>query len=136
MMNTEQTWRQEILGWPLLIPADVESCLFTHHTYLVDFHNEFKWLRLALWAALYTQSARDDLVSKVQGSTVANLPIKAVDDLRFCAPPRGSAALEAAEHLLNSAWATETQNEQLVRVRDELLPLLLSGAVTVVDEAP
>jgi type I restriction enzyme, S subunit len=131
VMNTEQTWRNEILGWPLLVPDDVSECLFTHHTYLVAFRDETAWLRLPLWAYLYSGEARAELTSKVQGSTVANLPIDAVSDLVFRSPRQGDPVLASAAEALAAAWDAEREVARLSAVRDELIPLLLTGRVSV-----
>jgi type I restriction enzyme S subunit len=131
VMNTEQTWRNEILGWPLLVPDDVSQCLFTHHTYLVEFNAGSEWLRLPLWAHLFSLEARAELTSKVQGSTVANLPIEALADLRFPAPQQADPAIGIASKLLAAAWDAEREVARLSAVRDELIPLLFTGRVSV-----
>ncbi|MFI5623431.1 restriction endonuclease subunit S [Nocardioides sp. NPDC051685] len=129
--NTEQTWRQEIIGWPMLVPGDVREALFTHHTYLVDFTPEMRWMRLPLWAYLFTDEARARFNGSIRGTTVANLPIDVVENLVFPAPPEDHPSLRAAQSLLESAWADELAAADLTRTRDELRPLLMSGKVRV-----
>lgn len=134
LVNTEQTWRQEILGWPLLVPGDVQEALFSHHTYRVAFKPGTEWMKLPLWAHLFTAEARSWIDGAVRGTTVANLPIGAVENLTFLVPGRLDPALKMAEALLELAWASEREVERLEGSRDELLPLLMSGRITV-DEA-
>jgi hypothetical protein len=133
--NTEQTWRQEIIGWPLLVPSDVSAALFTHHMFLVDFKPEHKWLRLPLWAHLYQPEVRAVLDGAVRGTTVANLPIDVVECLAFPAPGSDHPALAAAQALLESTWSSELAEAGLEDARDELLPLLMSGQVRTEDVA-
>ncbi len=132
--NTEQTWRQEIIGWPMLVPSDIHEALFTHHTYLVDFSAESAWMRLALWAHLFTNEARAVLDGSIRGTTVANLPIGAVEALTFPVPTEDSTHLDAGRALLESAWADEVAQIEFSRTRDELLPLLMSGKVRVSED--
>jgi hypothetical protein len=132
--NTEQTWRQEIIGWPMLVPSDVPEALFTHHTYLVDFRPESRWLRLPLWAHLFTDPARSVIDGSIRGTTVANLPIDAIENLSFTAPPQDHPSICAAQVLLESAWGDEIAAIDASRARDELLPILMAGKVRVSDD--
>ena len=137
--NTEQTWRQEIIGWPMLVPSDVAEALFTHHTYVVDFEPQHRRHRLPFWAHLFTQDARARIDGAIRGTTVANLPPDAIENLEFPVPPAGHRSVQAAEALLEAAWADELAVADLTRTRDELLPLLMSGHVRVrpsADPAP
>lgn len=129
LVNTEQTWRQEIIGWPMLVPSDVSETLFTHHTNLVDFRPESAWLRLPLWSYLFTDQARSLIDGSIRGTTVANLPVDVIEGMTFPAPPQNHPSLLAAEALLESAWSDELAAEDLAHTRDDLLPLLMSGKV-------
>jgi type I restriction enzyme S subunit len=129
--NAEQTWRNEILGWPLLVPSEVEACLFTGDMLLVDFSEDSEWMRLYLWAYLFTQDARDELEAQVQGSTVARLPVDAMSELRFPIGSEDDASLVAVADLLELVWHAELESELLASVRDELLPHLMTGAISV-----
>lgn len=131
--GVDLTWRLDIIGWPMLLPDDVGPALFSHHVFVVDFRDDNAWLRLPLWAHLYTSAARQRLESMVYGTTVATLPTEALAGLTFPALPPGSPVLDAAEHLVQRAWAAERETAQLAALRDALLPPLLDGRLRVSD---
>lgn len=125
--GVEQTWKHEIIGWPLLVPDDMGSVLFTHHMLLVHFNEGCEWMRLPLWANLYSATARSTIESLVYGTTVATLPASGLEALKFKVPDPQSDAIPAAETLLRRSWALERENQILAALRDTLLPELLSG---------
>lgn len=127
VVNTEQTWRQEIIGWPMILPMDIAEALFTHHVFLIEMSPEWSWARWALWAHLYTSAARGFIDGRVYGTTVATLPASAIADLMFPVPPAHSHVHRVAESLLRRAWAAEVETQTLATMRDALLPGLLSG---------
>lgn len=129
--GVEQTWRHEIIGWPMLLPDDIGPALFSHHVLLVDFRPEWDWLRLPLWAHLYTAEARARLEGMVYGTTVATLPTEALMGLAFPAPRLDDPAIGVALDLLRRAWAAERESVALAALRDTLLPPLVSGEIRV-----
>lgn len=129
--GVDLTWKLGIIGWPMLLPDDVGPALFSHHVFLVDFHPEQAWLRLPLWAHLYTSDARARLEGMVYGTTVATLPTEALARLEFPAPRRDDPVLETAADLLRRAWAAERESVTLAALRDTLLPPLMSGELRV-----
>jgi type I restriction enzyme S subunit len=133
--GVEQTWRNEIIGWPMLLPDDVGDALFSQDVFLVDFQPEHTWLRLPLWAHLYTFDARTRLEGMAYGTTVARFPSEALTGLEFPAPREGDPALDAADELLRRAWAAERESAALVTLRDALLPSLISGELRVREAA-
>jgi hypothetical protein len=135
VVNTEQTWKNEIIGWPLLVPADVPKALFTHHVYKVQMKPGWEWARLAVWGALYSREIRAVIDGSVRGTTVANLPVDAMEKLIVPLPGAQNTVLDAASNLLKSAWANEIEVSDLAATRDQLLPLLMSGRVRVGDVA-
>lgn len=131
--NTEQTWRNDIIGWPMLLPADVPAAIFTHHTYLVAFKPENAWMRLPLWAFLYSDEARSVLTGAVRGTTVANLPADAVEALSFPLPDSDDPALPAAQALLDCAWDAELAADSYRTVRGDLLSSMMTGRISCAD---
>jgi len=131
--GVEQTWRHEIIGWPMLLPDDIGPALFSQDVFLIDFKPEHAWLRLPLWSHLYTSDARARLESMVYGTTVARFPTEALTGLVFPAPPLDHPALGAADALVSRAWAVERETAALVALREALLPPLLSGELRVGD---
>lgn len=131
--GVEQTWRAEILGWPLLLPEDVGPALFSQDMFIVDFTPGQEWLRLPLWAYLYSAEARARIEAFAYGTTVARFPVDAITGMAFPVPDQQSPALELAEALLRRAWAAEVESQRLAELRDLLLPGLMSGRIRVKD---
>lgn len=129
--GVEQTWRHEIIGWPMLLPEDVGTALFSHHVLLVDFAPGWSWLKLPLWAHLYSPAARARIEGMVYGTTVATMPAEALTAMEFGAPSRDDPVLDAAADLLRRAWAAERESAALAALRDALLPPLMSGELRV-----
>lgn len=129
--NTEQTWRNEILGWPMLVPDDVDEALFSHHISIIDFRPEWRHLRLSTWAHLFTTEARQRVDAMAHGTTVAALPAEALTGLEVPVLDASDPVLEQAEALLARAWAAERESAALVNLRDALLPALMSGQLRV-----
>lgn len=129
--NTEQTWRNEILGWPMLLPDDVPEALFSHHVSIIDFRPRWKHLRLSVWAHLFTREARNRFEGMAHGTTVAALPAEALTGLDVPVLDTCATVLQDAEALLRRSWAAEQESEALARLRDTLLPALMSGRLRV-----
>lgn len=129
--GVEQTWRHEIIGWPLLLPYDIGEALFSQDVFLVDFRPDHAWLRLPLWAHLYRSDVRSRLEGMVYGTTVARFPAEALTGLEFSAPRQHDPVLDAADGLLHRAWAAERETAALAGLRDALLPPLISGELRV-----
>jgi type I restriction enzyme S subunit len=129
--NTEQTWRNEILGWPMLLPADMPEALFSQDVSMIDFAPEWQHLRLPVWAHLFTREARNRVEGMAHGTTVARFPAEALTGLEVPVIDPGAPVLADAEALLRRAWAAERESEALARLRDALLPALMSGRLRV-----
>lgn len=131
--GVDLTWRLEILGYPMLVPEDVGPVLFSHHIQHVKFKPQFEWMRLPLWAHLYSTDARARMEGMAYGTTVATLPQEAITGLTFPTPDQGSTSIELADRLLRRAWAAETESGRLTALRDTLLPGLVSGDIRALD---
>lgn len=129
--SVEQTWSNEILGWPMLVPDDLAGSLFTQDLYAVRFRDEESWRTLPVWAAMFTRDSRAWLEGHVYGSTVARIPREAIEGLCVACPSRDSPTISLAEQLLRRAWAAELESRTLAALRDALLPELLSGRLRV-----
>ncbi len=127
--SVEQTWRAEILGWPVLLPDDVGPALFSHHMLLVEFNRDNEWMKLPLWAHLYSSDARARIEGMAYGTTVATIPQEAITGLSFPVPDRDATAIALAEDLLWRAWAAEVETQRLRALRNVLLPALMSGEI-------
>lgn len=125
--GVEQTWSNEILGWPMLVPPDLGLALFSQDLFLIDFHPDFAWSRLPVWSALFDAESRAFLEGHIYGSTIARIPREAFENLVVRLPQPNDAAIELADVLLGRAWSAEVEALRLLEMRDALLRPLLSG---------
>lgn len=132
VVNTEQTWRNEIIGWPLLVPSDVGDVLFTHHVFKAEFTPGFEALRLPYWASLFALRTRAMLDSMVYGTTVATLPAEALTRVEIRVPD-SEMVIDFASNLLERVWEAERETIELESLRDILVRELLSGRLRVRD---
>lgn len=126
--NTDLTQRREVLGQPALVPPLAVEMLFTHHVYALRF-TEHADLSLAVWAALGTREFRERAKGFATGTTVAALPREALTEFMFTVP--AGDALREAKTLLARCWSAEAESQTLERLRDFLLPEMLSGRLKV-----
>ncbi len=131
--GVDLTWKLDILGFPLLLPEDIGPALFSHHILLVDFAPGQEWLRLPLWAYMYSSEARARIEAFAYGTTVAAIPPETITGMSFPAPASASPALRLAEDLLRRAWVAEVENQRLAELRYTMLPRLMSGGIRVKD---
>lgn len=91
--------------------------------------------RLQLWLFAQMRARRSEFTSWANGATFLELSKKVFRELPVVLP--GAQALEefdeTAGPLLRRSEAAQLESEQLAATRDELLPLLMSGAITVKD---
>lgn len=131
VVNTDLTWKLEALGYPMLLPADVPEALFSHHVSIIDFAPEHAYLRLPVWAHLFTRDARLRVESMAHGTTVAAIPPDALTGMDVPVLEPDHPAIGQAEALLQRAWAAERESIALANLRDALLPGLMSGRLKV-----
>jgi type I restriction enzyme S subunit len=129
--SVEQTWSNEILGWPLLVPEDAGRVLFSQDLYAVRFRPGDEWRSLPVWAGMFLQESRAWLEAHIYGSTVARIPRASIEELRVPCPDAGHPAIVLGESLLRRAWAAEVETKSLAALRDALLTRLISGDVRV-----
>lgn len=129
--NTDLTQRREILGQPLLVPRGISQALFTHHVYALRFREGVEDYRLPLFLALRSRPFRDRATTFATGTTVAALPKDAVLGFTFTAPRKAELKSAAADlaRFFNRAWAAEKESQNLARIRDLLIPKLMSGRI-------
>lgn len=126
--NTDLTQQRDILARPLLVPY--EEATSTHHTFQVRV-TAGEAMTAWLYCALRVESVRRSLIAYSTGTTVAALPADALVSVEVPSP--GKVALDQwwarAEVLLDSRDALILEARQVRSVRDELLPLVMSGRV-------
>jgi type I restriction enzyme S subunit len=128
--NTDLTQVRDILARPIINPYALATS--THHTYQLRVP-EGEAVRYWLYAALRKESTRQRLISYATGTTVAALPLDALtsQDVPWLPERAITRWWEVARPFLDSRLGLIEETAQLRRTRDELLPLLLSGRVSV-----
>jgi type I restriction enzyme S subunit len=129
--NTDLTQAREILGRGFLIPPAFAESIHTHHTSVVRFESDKKWMSPFLWAQLQSSEFRERAKGFATGTTVTALPAEALLDFEFTVPSDPSSVADKALALLRNAWRLSDEIESLARMRDTLLPELLSGHIRV-----
>jgi type I restriction enzyme, S subunit len=132
--NTDMTQSREILGSPAIIPYEINSdkVLFTHHTYAVR-HKKNLISNYFLYFLLQTPGYRERAVGYATGTTVLALPKEAILDMAFALPPpeiMGKISIFLKD-LFNKISMNNRQIKSLSKIRDSLLPKLMSGKIRV-----
>lgn len=127
------TQRRELLGAPLLAPDLGESpVLFSHHAYAVRPTVPGEGWREFLYFTLLTARFRARAAAYASGTTVQALPRDAIIKHTIAVPPDADRITfaRAAAPMLARIDHGRRHADQLARLRDELLPRLMSGAYT------
>ena len=128
--NTDLTPGREILGRGIIIPEKYSGAIHTHHTTAVRFNSNSNFA-LLLWAQLQTPAFRNRAEGFATGTTVAALPPEAILDFHMTVPLDAEIRIEEAKKLLRMSWQVAEENERLAKIRDALLPALLSGRINL-----
>ena len=132
--NTDMTQDRVILGACMVIPAEFEGALFTHHTTRLRVHkNHDSKLNSFIAYQLYQTTFRHIAEGYSTGSTVLALPKDAILNYHIAMPPK-----ELLENFLDieAEFFSQIQNqitteESLRKTRDVLLPRLMAGELTL-----
>ena len=128
--NTDLTQAREVLGRGFIVPPRLAGAIHTHHTFVIRFGRE-PWMAWFLWAQLQSRHFRDRAMGFATGTTVTALPLEVLLDYELRLPKDPQEVLESARSLVEHTWALEAENGRLEKLRDALLPELLSGRVRV-----
>jgi type I restriction enzyme S subunit len=135
--NTDMTQNRIILGAPIIIPPwkGKEKFLFSHHTYAVRFKQRKNTLKWHVYFTLLKPSFRQIAAGHATGTTVLALPKDGITDYQAVIPPPELLRefSEQAEELYLRCQKTDELNDLLVRLRDSLLPKLISGEIRIHD---
>lgn len=136
--NTEQGFDHLLIGYSSLVPAWIgEKGLFSHHLFKVEPRQRSPlsrtWLHFALSASSFGEAIRR--YSNV--TTVNMLPRDALEKPDIIVPPVGliQAFGKIVAPKLRRLEDTFAESQDLARIRDLLLPKLISGQIQVGDRA-
>jgi type I restriction enzyme S subunit len=135
VVNVDLTWKLDVLGWPLLVPPDLDGAIISNDIFGIQFAEGDEWLSWVVWAELQTWSARSVIEGGAKGTTVASVGIDTLGQVEIRIPDSaiGRSAAESMSALIRRAWTAEQESGHLTTLRDALLPELLSGRLRVKD---
>ena len=134
--NTEQGHDRLLVGHAAIVPRRYRSGLFTHHLYRVRVKDPLDAEYVC--HMLNTVAMHDAVSGYATGTTVNMLPMDALRIPRILLPaPRIVAMFGTfAATVRGKAETIHDESENLARLRDALLPELVSGALRVDRMAP
>ena len=130
--NTDMTQDRTILGSPFIVPDlnNSESIIFTHH--LFAFSN-LKISKKYIYYYLKSKKFRERAESYATGTTVLAISKNSVLDIDFVLPT--NSILKKfdliVESFIQKIESTSKENDLLEKLRDTLLPKLMSGEIRV-----
>lgn len=137
--NTEQGHDLLLIGYPAIVPKRFgPTGLFSHHTYRVRPRLDSPLTNRFIYLQLMTQRFRDEVTGHTNGTTVNMLAVDGLQRPLFVLPPKP--VIHAFERLVAPLFEKQEQLQdetpKLEKLRDTLLPKLLSGEVKVHDHEP
>jgi type I restriction enzyme, S subunit len=132
--NTEQGHEHRLIGFPGIVPQSFgEKGLFSQHIYRLVPKAESYLSREYLYYLLMVPTIREQVIAETNGSTVNMLAIEGLQRPEFRLPDK--ITVEKFTNIVHEYWEKkETNNNQiqsLTRLRDTLLPRLMSGVAAV-----
>jgi type I restriction enzyme S subunit len=135
--NTDMTQNRVVLGSPALLPAlaNEREYLFSHHTFAVRFKSGAGQWKSFVYFSLLRPEFREIAEGYATGTTVLALPRDGVLRYQLVLPADELRAVFERHigALLSKAEKAGRQNDTLGRLRDALLPKLVSGDLRVKD---
>jgi type I restriction enzyme, S subunit len=132
--NTEQGHEFRLIGYPAVIPSFYgEKGLFSQHIYRLILKENSYLTTIFLYYLLMTPNVRELIISATNGSTVNMLAIDGLQRPKFKLPPKEKVVEFSG--IVKSWWEKKDVNHlqlrTLEKLRDTLLPKLMSGEVRV-----
>jgi type I restriction enzyme S subunit len=135
--NTDMTQNRIILGAPVVIPPwrGNEKFLFSHHTFAVRFKRNKDFLARFIYFTLLRPTFRQIAAGHATGTTVLALPKDGITDYQAVLPPDSILICFArqVDALFGKCQKVVEENILLARMRDTLLPKLISGELRIPD---
>lgn len=136
--NTEQGHDYLLIGYPAIVPRTFGTeGLFSHHLYRVRPLQESPVTARFVYLALLGRRLRETVVGYTHGTTVNMLSIEGLHRPQFAVPP--AELVIAFDRLIGPMFELTEQlveeSRTLARLRDWLLPKLISGQIRVAAES-
>ena len=135
--NTDITQNRITLGSPIIVEkkGNQYKFLFTHHVFCLRNINNRKDLTIFSYLSLLQPKFRHIAGGYATGTTVLALPKDAIENFQFCLPNKK--IIEKFNSLIFPIFEkirlTRNENDLLTKIRDFLLPKLISGELRIPD---
>lgn len=132
--NTEQGHDLLLIGYPAIVPKFYgDSGLFSHHLYRVRPRESSSLTNHFIYFQLMERRFRDEVTGHTNGTTVNMLAADGLQRPQFAVPPRELVLAfdRVVAPLFEKSEQLHRESLELGRLRDVLLPKLLSGEVPV-----
>jgi type I restriction enzyme, S subunit len=131
--NTEQGHDFLLIGYPAIVPSYFGNLgIFSQHIYKIGIKND-KITTPFLFYLLMSYDVREQIVGSTNGSTVNMLPKNGIEWTKFKMPPeiKINEFTDIVEPMMIKKEKNYYQIRTLEKLRDTLLPKLMSGEVRV-----
>lgn len=132
--NTEQGHEFRLIGFPAVVPSFFgEFGLFSQHIYRLSILKSSYLTNQFLYHLIMTPKVRELIIGATNGSTVNMLAVDGLQVTEFQLPPKEK--VERFSNIVSAYWKKKDVNQNQIRsltkLRDTLLPKLMSGEVWV-----
>jgi type I restriction enzyme S subunit len=131
--NTEQGHEMLLIGFPAIVPKYYgDNGIFSQHIYKLKLKDS-TFSESFLYFLLMTYDVRDQISGATNGSTVNMLPKDGIEWAKFKLPPQNKINnfTKLAKPSIEKIETNYSQIRTLEKLRDTLLPKLMSGEVRV-----
>ena len=135
--HTDITQDAEVIGNPVLVVNDTRYEHMVISMDLVKVKSKYEWLSNEfLYRMMRTREFKEHCLGYSNGSTVLHLSKQAIPSFEFFMPPKEKIQnyTEVAKNLFAKKFKNIEQILTLEKLRDNLLPKLMSGDVTIKNE--
>ena len=135
--NTEQGFGFLLIGYPAIIPKYYQGIgLFTHHLFRVRSSENSSLTNHFIYSLLMTPFVREQVIGCTNGTTVNMLYADGLKTPQFILP--SIEMIQLYEKVVSPIYEfmenNEHQSQTLARIRDTLLPKLMSGEIDIGDK--
>ncbi|MFT3746141.1 MAG: restriction endonuclease subunit S [Pyrinomonadaceae bacterium] len=133
--NTEQGHEHRLIGFPAVVPDTFgQTGLFSQHIYRIVLNDKSSLTSHYLYYLLMSPQVREQILGATNGSTVNMLAIDGLQMPEFALAPidRIKEFSKIAEDLWQKQGVNRKQITSLTKLRDSLLPKLMSGEVALI----
>ena len=130
--NTDLTQDRLVLGSPIIVPSliDAESIIYSHH---INRLSNFKLPKFYIFYNLLSERYNHMVSGYATGTTVLAISKKSINDYQIVLPPEK--LLLKFEEIAKNIEKIKDNNlleiKKLTKIRDTLLPELMSGEIDV-----